>query len=957
MALRKLIIGSLPLLVLCGGVNAVAADPPSGDGDKPGRQGSTGTTQTLGTIYVTGTHIRDIDLETQHPLLVLKREDLRRTGLTDIAEIVQAIVVNGQTQNRNINNGNDGRELVNLRSLGPNRTLVLVNGRRWVSALDGAVDLSAIPMSLVERVEVLKDGASAIYGSDAIAGVINIITREDFHGAELGTYFGETDHGDGERRDIDFSYGRNGERWRASFGVEYAKDSPVFAGERTISSVPYAGLPLGATGVTYMMFRNQGAYTLIPGRPGTSPDDFRPFDFANDWSINYATYNYLQTPLERKAVFAQGRYEMGPDLALSGDALFNRRQSVQQLAPPRLAFGSFCCGGTPEGFDVSPESAYNPFGVPITAFQRRILEDPPRRFRQVVDTTRLHLGLDGVEDLAGRSIAWGVDASYARAVQRESIFPYEDNSKVALAVGPSFFDGEGMAHCGTPAAPIAGCVPLDVFGPPGSITPAMLDYVDVQASNRLRSDDRDLGAHATTALADLPAGPLNVAAGIEYRHESGRDDPDELLARGLANGGGINYQPTAGAYSVREAYVEFEIPLLTAEPFARQLDLNVATRWSDYSLFGGTTNSQFALRWKPVDDLLLRAGYIQGFRAPSVLDLFQGAVEGGGGFSDPCAQVNHPTPATLAHCAEMGVPPDVEDVEGSAVTFGGDPALRPETARTRTLGFVYDPSWLPGLNASLDWYRVQIRDAIGERGVQAILDACYRLGDRGACSQVTREPLTGVVTHINASMQNIPGGLETEGYDFALGWQHDTRLGQLGLRWDTAYVGYYGEIGQPAPGTLLPDGSPAQGNVVGRNEQPGSFYGIVWRLRSTANLAWRRGAWSASIAARYFSPVVESCLAVTETAETVGDPALTRLCSDPDHVEAGQPLPLNRVGAVTFVDLQVGWTAPWNGRFTLGVRNAFDRDPPVSYSAFANSFFPDYDIPGRFFYAGYRQHF
>src|SRR5690606_22023744 len=131
--------------------------------------------------------------------------------------------------------------------------------------------------------------------------------------------------------------------------------------------------------------------------------------------------------------------------------------------------------------------------------------------------------------------------------------------------------------------------------------------------------------------------------------------------------------------------------------------------------------------------------------------------------------------------------------------------------------------------------------------------------------------------------------------------------GQLGLRWDTAYVGYYGEIGQPAPGTLLPDGSPAQGNVVGRNEQPGSFYGIVWRLRSTANLAWRRGAWSASIAARYFSPVVESCLAVTETAETVGDPALTRLCSDPDHVEAGQPLPLNRVGAVTFVDLQVGW--------------------------------------------------
>lgn len=161
--------------------------------------------KTLETITVTGTHIRSIDRETQHPLLVLTREDLRRTGLTDIGEIAQAIVANGQTLNRNINNGNDGRELVNLRSLGFNRTLVLVNGQRWVSAIDGAVDLSAIPMALVERVEVLKDGASAIYGSDAIAGVINIITRKDFDGAELTTYYGVTDHGDGRRRNASFS--------------------------------------------------------------------------------------------------------------------------------------------------------------------------------------------------------------------------------------------------------------------------------------------------------------------------------------------------------------------------------------------------------------------------------------------------------------------------------------------------------------------------------------------------------------------------------------------------------------------------------------------------------------------------------------------------------------------------------------------------------------------------------
>ncbi|MBS0430779.1 MAG: TonB-dependent receptor plug domain-containing protein, partial [Proteobacteria bacterium] len=542
MSFGKRIIGSLTLLALCGDADAFAVDPPLDESNLPQQQASStsDTTQTLGTIYVTGTHIRGIDQETRHPLLVLNREDLLRTGLSDVAEIVQNIVANGQTQNRNLNNVSDGRELVNLRSLGANRTLVLVNGQRWVSALDGAVDLSAIPMALVERVEVLKDGASAIYGSDAIAGVINIITRKDFTGVEFGSYFGETDLGDGIRRDVDFSYGRGGERWNASFGIEYAKDDPVFADARTISSVPVAGLPLAATGLPFMLFRHYdpytlsySRYTLIPGRPGTSPDDFRPFDFATDPDINYTPYLYLQTPLERKAIFAQGRYELAPNLALSGDVLFNRRRSAQQLTPPQIQFGSFCCQDTPpSAFDVSADNVYNPFGVPITSFFRLFLENPPTRFEQTMDTTREHLGLDGLFDLAGRSISWGTDVTHMRADQRESVGPFEDNTKLELAVGPSFFDADGVARCGTPSAPIEGCVPLDLFGPPGSITPAMLDYVNAQASNRVRSETWDSTLHATTALFELPAGPLKVAAGAEYRHESGSDDPDELLASG-----------------------------------------------------------------------------------------------------------------------------------------------------------------------------------------------------------------------------------------------------------------------------------------------------------------------------------------------------------------------------------------------------------------------------------------
>lgn len=227
-------------------------------------------------------------------------------------------------------------------------------------------------------------------------------------------------------------------------------------------------------------------------------------------------------------------------------------------------------------------------------------------------------------------------------------------------------------------------------------------------------------------------------------------------------------------------------------------------------------------------------------------------------------------------------------------------------------------------------------------------------GDPVECSHITRNP-DGTLAHIDAITRNIPGGIETEGWDFALSWKRTTRAGDFDLRWDNAYVDYWGEIGKPARGSQLPDGSLAQGNVVGTNND---LYGVIWRLRSVAMLAWQHGAWGASITGRYFSPIIEDCSGPPHIAQVVGDPSLRFLCSDPDHMENGSPAPLNRVGAVTYVDLETNWRAPWQGIFTLGVRNALDREPPLarSYRAY-NSFFPDYDVPGRFYYASYRQKF
>ena len=940
-----------------------AADEPAPVADAP----------VLATVEVLGSHIRRVDLETQHPVLTLDRAEILRTGLSSVSDVIQNVVFNGDTLNRHINNGGNGEMLANLRSLGFNRTLVLLNGQRFVTDIGGAVDLSAIPFGIVDHIDVLLDSASAIYGSDAIAGVINIVTRRDYEGGELGIYGGQYDQDDGQHKLYDLSYGTKGDHWSAAAGLEYGRDDPVFAGNRDISAVPRYGLPIGNTGSSSTPYswltlpRMRFPVRLITGTPGTSTEDFRPVDrfgLAYEDKYNYTPLNYLETPQDRRAAFAQARYEFSPAFAVNVDALFNRRGSDQQLAPPVVNF-SANDAGLPDGFGISADNAYNPFGEPIASVGRRFVESGPRVFQQTADTARVHLGLDGLFTLADREFAWGADAIGTRVRQREFTGTYADDSKLALAVGPSYFDAAGIAHCGTPDAPLPDCVPINLFGPPGSLTPAMLDYVNANEVNRTEGESRVVDARMTTnELVALPAGGLGFAAGLQYRRESGSQIIDPLRASGNENGNGTTYGSTSGTYSVDEAYLEFDAPLLAERPFAENLDFIIGTRYSHYTNFGGTTNSQFGLRWKPVEDLLLRANYAEGFRAPAVADLFQGAVHSPGGATDPCDQINSdppPTPAVLARCAQLGVPANVDSsAEHGSILSGGNPALQPETSRSAGIGAIYTPQWLAGLDLSLDWYHIRVRNAIGDPGAQSVVDDCYLRNNDAACANVVRDPVDGTIFRVTDLMQNIRGGIETAGYDFTLNWRKDTSLGQVTAHWVTNYVDYFGEIGQPAPGSTLADGSIAVGNMVGlASPTVSNLFGVIWRWRSQLQVALERGRWSTSITGRYFSPILEDCGVVIATAFRVNDPSLRSLCTNPDQtiLLGGLPATLNRVPSATFFDFESTWHAPWSAYITLGVRNVFDRTPPVSYSAFANSFFPDYDIPGRFFYFRYRQQF
>ncbi|MEO6927558.1 MAG: TonB-dependent receptor [Casimicrobiaceae bacterium] len=894
-------------------------------------------------------------MQDQHPTQILTREDLLRTGLTGVGDIVQALVIaNGQTNNRN-NAYNGGGPNMNLRSLGPNRTLVLVNGQRWVSALDGSVDLSTIPLPLVERIEVLKDGASAIYGADAIAGVVNIITRTDFQGIQLGAQYGTSQYGDGTTRALEATFGRRGDNWSVEVGLQYGNDSPIFSRDRAITALPNPGLPLAATGSPFdlVVLPDYTSLALTPGRPGTSPDDFHEFNMGSDRGFNFQQYTYLKTPETRLAAFAQARYELSPSIAFSADMLFNRRESVEYVAPPVLFFDSLDVIG-PASFSVSADNVYNPFGEPVASVFERLIGVGPRNYEQTANTTWLHLGLDGLFSLAHRDWLWNVDLTRARSNESSLGGPYARNDELELALGPSFIDTSGVARCGTPTDVISGCVPLNVFGGPAAATSAALDLFHYTLRENLSDEMTALTAKVSGAPFDVPAGAVKVAAGLEHRRVSGYDNPDPIESTGQANGdSGVSYTAaTSGGYHVDEAFVEFDVPLLSHHALAEQADFTAADRYSRYSVFGSTNNAQLGLRWKPNHDVLFRANYAQGFRAPSITDLFAGAYAYTAEPDDPCGagDGNTPSAAVAARCARLGVPADVPPPDLVNATLGGNPDLRPETSRTRTLGVVVAPSVVPNLQVSLDWYDIQVRNAIEQQYPDYFLEECYVSASESACTHIMRGA-NGQLTSVAANEVNLPAGQETEGYDLGLDYRRNTDLGRWQFHWEAIYVSYFGEVGQPQRGTPLADGSLAEGNTVGNDP--------VWRIRSVATLQWDRAPWNASVTMRYFSPLNEDCSTVVNTAYEVGDLTLLNLCTDPLRTLDGNPDPTNRMPSVTYFDLTAGWRAPWGGTFTLGVRNAFDRAPPPSRSrgGGGDPFVTDYGPPGRFWYASYRQKF
>jgi iron complex outermembrane receptor protein len=957
----------------------------------------------LDRVEVTGSRIKRTQLEGAMPVTAVSREDIEKTGINSIGDLLQELPAAGAALNTNFNNGGDGSTRIDLRNLGSNRVLVLVNGRRWVNITGGtgAVDLNTIPISIIERIEVLKDGASAVYGSDAIAGVVNIITRKDFDGAAANATIGEFDEGDGRQELYDFSVGSSGSRSSAFFNASYYKAEPVAAGDRNISKEPLfrTANALGSSTTPMGRFRlpdggapfsGAGATRDTGGDATPTAADFRAYVGAND-AYNFAPDNYLSTPSERWSIYAQGRYDVTDNVTFTTEALFNHRISEQLLAAMPVIVGTLgnLADGRTIGIDAT--NPYNFFGqnldpvaanpgLHLNALARRFVETGGRSFNNDVATYRFGAGFEGNFEALSRVWDWNVNYTYTDTTQMDITYGLLNTARLRTSLGP-------VAACVSP------CVPLNLFGGVGSISQAMLDFVTFNAHDDLGAKMRNYSGNISGEIFDLPAGPVGLAVGYEYRQEEGFDDPDALIAAGNTTGNARS--PTSGSYSLNEFYAEFALPILKDAPLAEDLELQVAFRSSEYDTFGSTTNTKFGLRWQPFTDLLVRATFQEGFRAPNIAELYLGQSDSFPTLTDLCSvgPANggtgpsgglDPTPDTaaeaqlLANCTGVAGPypagtagaltatpaatiPAAVQVPTAGfvpaamysqsnqqirITVGGNPNLNPETAESTTFGFVYSPSFIDGLSITLDWYEIELADAIAGVGSASIMTGCYVGGDPGLCSLIERLP-TGDVDDLFSGSTNL-ASFTVAGIDLNVVYRAGELPflpGEWKFTWDTAFVDDYTQC---TPDTATP--SPSD-EICADFVQFNTGDGSLPAFKSNLDIDWSWGDWEATWRMRFIGRQYEACSAPSLTSIASSKfwggapPAGWSYCSNPTAST-------NALGATTYHSVQVSYNiSDWDTRFTFGIQNIGDKNPPVSTQAFANSFdATTYEIPGRFPY-------
>ncbi|HET6553878.1 MAG TPA: TonB-dependent receptor [Dyella sp.] len=954
--------------------------------------------KTLETVTVTGSLIRRVDVETASPVITIDRSTIEATGKQTLGDLVQQLpaMTGGNVNPQTNNGGGSGQSSINLRGLGSNRTLILVDGHRVLST-----DPNAIPASMIERIEVLTDGASATYGSDAIGGVVNFILRKNYEGATFTANVGESDRNDGDQSGYTFTFGHTSDKGSIVGGVEYNKQEGVLAGSRDFSKnslTRYGTNGLGPSApqppTTYIGGSTSSEYghiqlpaalkgtfgcSFVALTPGGNSQVVDPTNYhcyqnngANSDKYNYATVNLVMTPQERTNAFIMGTYNLAENVQVYMDAYYNKTSSQFQLAPAIYATPPYA----QSTLNISADNYWNQFGTDFRSgantYNARLTEIGNRQAKFGTDNGQIATGFKGNFTVWDKDWNWDVGFDYGHQSVKTTTLGLPNTNN--LYTGPSsMINGQVMCVAPGGAAPADGtngCNGLDPnFNPfdlhsAGSV--AALQKAAVPALSDTYSIERIYHAGINGAVFDLPAGAVQLAVGADYRKEYQRAIVDPLLNIDPATGGCVlGSQCTAsllGGYNVKELFAEAFFPILTGLPGAQSLNLTVGDRYSKFSTFGSTNNFKFGLEWKPFDDLLLRGTMAEVFRAPNITEVYGApSADAPRISSDPCdgytgapanpACVNVPTDGSFRNTVVQ------QNLQLSTITGGSQYSgfpIKPEQGKSFDLGAVYSPSWAPGLSGTVDVWHVYLNNIITVVGAQSVLNLCSA-GQLVYCQFIHRfdsGPNQGQLTSQFTEPTGNLGSTDTGGVDFSLNYKLPKfDFGQFTVGINGTYLKYYDQ--NTAPGTpanttyhnaghLLPYGS-AQAAACPDN----SGVCLFPRWRANAFVDWQMGGWDLSWRLRYIGRFQMGSKSPSQDVFPDGTCYYGSYCT----IHGAE----YKYGATTYNDVSIGYNIePLNTHLDFGVNNVFDKQPPMLYAnntLNANTDPSDFDLMGRYFWA------
>ncbi|WP_229360333.1 TonB-dependent receptor plug domain-containing protein [Ferrimonas sediminicola] len=769
-------------------------------------------------ITVLGTRIAREGSVAPTPVTVVSGEALSNTGAVNIAEALNrlpALANSGALASSGAAIGEVGLSALDLRGMGAERTLVLVDGKRHVASSieDPRIDINTLPLAWVDSVEIITGGASAIYGADAVTGVVNFRLKRDIDGLAVSAIAGRADDSDFDTRKLSLAYGRDLQDGlgNAAISFEYAGQSKLGALEREATRDSWT--VIGGTDTVerwiqggYYGVNNAGvivgpwhglsdSYTfaedgsLVQIAPGEVVDGLKCGSDC-DYYENLRQWETLQPELDSVTVNVKGHYSLAGDMDAYLEAKWSRTDARYD-GPPAFFLGNLQLQRDNAfiGADLAELMDNNGLG---SIMLNRFLDDlGPRAEENERTTQRYVLGVEG--ELAE---GWMLDA-YGIFGQSDLRRDNGNNlilSKFAEASDAIIVDGEAV--CRSESARAQGCVAVNLFGD-GALTSEMADYISTTSVMKAALQQTILGASVTNpSWLALPAGYAGVAAGVEYRKESMKTREDKLAASGDTFFPA--YSNEDAHYDVSEIYAELSLPLVVDKPGVERLEMDLATRYSNYSTTGATTSWKLGLSWVPVRDLRVRATLSSAFRAPNLREFYGAEKDGYFSINDSCraSRLAELTEAQRAirsgNCASLGVPADFDSdydtVDLKGIESGND-KLEPEESRSFTAGMVYQPDFIDSLTITLDYWDIEITDAISKVGAQNIIDRCL---DNPAgtenqyCDLLGRDPVTHELTSLVNTYTNV-AKQQASGVDVEIGY--DTALGQGDL--STRLIGTY----------------------------------------------------------------------------------------------------------------------------------------------------------------------